>query len=429
MLRSVLVVALILPTLLIFSLPVAAQKNFIKGYFVTTANDTIQCFINDKGWNQNPRQIEYKITAAGEAATFRPAEIKSFGLSTGDIYEGRVVTRNNSPKDLEALRLGNTGVTTTDTVFLRVLVRGAANLLYLNNGNRDYFYYQTNADIPVELDVRYTLQQDPLTGKALFITDNRFQAQLKSYFEACPAVVKQLTFAKYNISDLRAAFKAYNACTQNQGYEGAAKNLTLAFGLLGGTSLTYVDFDTPETPSLQHTPFQGGPSLNVGLALNIIIPQNRQKWSFYNELLLKSFKATGSFEEHLPFAYETRHYYTEFDVKSAGLTSMLRYQFLDTPVRPYVNAGFAVNYIFDVQEFQSVRTTFDFTTRETYWEPTPLGVYQQVELALALGAGVTYKKFSLETRVERGDSFSHSLAPSHKIAAMLLLLAMNAARP
>ncbi|WP_157593055.1 outer membrane beta-barrel protein [Rufibacter tibetensis] len=398
-----------------------AQKNFVSGYFVTVKNDTISCLINDQNWKKNPKQVQYRITENGDTDTFKPAQIKSFGLSTGDVFEGKIVSIDNSTNNVERLSVNGAPTTTTDTVFLKVLVKGAANLFYLYNGEREHFYYQTNAENLVELGLTYSLQFDPVTGKRLLITDSKYRGQLKTYFADCSALTEKLLDIKYSVSDMRAAFKQYNTCRNNNGYVSTEEKARFDFGVLAGASFTNLSFTSAERVDLARTKFKSPVSFNAGISVNMILPRNRQRWSFYNELLWKSYTAQGNYYQTIDFAYEHRAYNTEFSISSFGLGSMIRYNMSFPTLKPFVSIGVANNLILHVKEFQSVHVTYDFSEKEEYYERVPVGIIDKHELGALVGAGVSYKKTSLEARGEVGSGFTRSgLTASHKTAIRVL---------
>ncbi|WP_205504190.1 hypothetical protein [Rufibacter psychrotolerans] len=409
----------------LLGLPVCsfAQKNFIKGYFVTTQQDTVHCLINDRNWQKNPKEVQYKITLTGEATTFKPSQVQSFGLATGELYEGRVVTFTASPMDLENLQTTVAPNTVTDTVFLRVLARGSANLLYLYNGQRDHFFYQANSGAAVELTVHRHLQDNALTGKALLVQENHYQNQLATLFKDCPAVAEKLSAVKYTISDLRAVFRQYNACRKTEAYTSARDKVRVRFGVMGGVAQHRLELRSSERPELEKTRFESPLAPTYGISLTAVLPRNRQRWSIYNELALKPYKATGTYHQHINFAYEHRLYETEFSVNSLGLVNMVRYQvWAGGAAKPFVGVGMANNFILQFKEHQRVHVTYDFSERQEFHERLPVGHNKKHELAAVVAAGVTFKKATVEVRGELGNGFADSSPASSSRKAVSFLV-------
>jgi len=68
---------IVLSFLLVPSVNVSAQKNFIDGYIITLKKDTLKGKIDYREWNLNPSLIHF-TDAAGKIDIFRPDDIAGF---------------------------------------------------------------------------------------------------------------------------------------------------------------------------------------------------------------------------------------------------------------------------------------------------------------------------------------------------------------
>jgi hypothetical protein len=104
---------------------------------------------------------------------------------------------------------------------------------------------------------------------------------------------------------------------------------------------------------------------------------NFRNWSFYNELLYSSYQADNTYPRYFPASW------AKFDFKYLKLNSMVRY---DAGLL-FFGAGLSNGFCID--HYGSDDSDF-----------------RKYEIGLLLGAGIRYKRFSLELREDLGDGMS-----------------------
>ncbi|WP_187264652.1 outer membrane beta-barrel protein [Pontibacter beigongshangensis] len=404
-----------------------AQKNFSEGYYISNQGDTVRCLINDRNWLKNPETVQLKLTASGEVVTYQVADIKGFGLATGDVYVREEVSIDQTKNKINPM-LGNIRPEPiTDIVFLRILVRGKATLLLLDDGERQHFYYQAEGHKPEELLLSYYLKENAYSRSApqwssgtSLVTQEKYRGQLVSYFMDCPVLQDKIKRARYTANSLSDLFSKYNSCADNQTTIAPREQIKISYGLVGGPTMVNLRFISDFRKDLAGTNFETPLSYTAGVSLNIQLPRNRQKWSIQNDLRWKPYKASGKFEESRPGAYEHRTYTTEFVINCIGLSSMLRYQAASSTIKPYINVGIANNFNLKSRNHQTIHIAR--LTVEEIQKGKGVHLYRSYEPAAIFGAGLNFYQASVEVRGETGSAFAGEKAVVSKKSMLSLLL-------
>lgn len=118
--------------LIVFIVPVLAfsQTNFTEGLLVTNSGDTIPGQIDDRDWKKNPKSIAFRTTVDGQTQTKLPLDVRGFYLKERqEWYKGAaIVVDKSSQRESDVLKNVNVRGIVTDTVFLRLLVKGRLSL-------------------------------------------------------------------------------------------------------------------------------------------------------------------------------------------------------------------------------------------------------------------------------------------------------------
>ena len=109
----------------------AAQTDFRPGYVTTLKGDTLHGYVKNSEWAKNPKAISFKSTQNGNnIQTYTAGSISAFGVTGHEQYERHIVQVSKDPVDIEKLSKGIDTTTITDTVFLKVIVKGPKITLY-----------------------------------------------------------------------------------------------------------------------------------------------------------------------------------------------------------------------------------------------------------------------------------------------------------
>jgi hypothetical protein len=383
----------------------AAQKNFVRGYYITASGDTVQRFIDDRNWVKNPDQI--RVSDSPESSTFTTysaSDIKGFVLTNGDVFVSEIVQIDKSKENLNQMNIGDAPVIVTDTVFLRVLVRDKLSLLFMEDENsKKHFYLQIENTRPEELIVQKRLML--VNGKRVVSSTDAYKELLNNHFQDCPEAARRISTTQLQTAMLTKLFTKYNTCFANAAepqYVAKSEKVIYKTGAVAGLSPTGLEVDKEDaTYSLSNSGLAN--SYTIGLSLNAILPRANGRWSVYNELAWKYYSMTGE-NESRPGLGQYRH--KKFDVKMGyiGLNTMLRYQFPLATLQPFITIGIANNFnVVDNSIVETYNSSFssEKTTTGAFMAPT-----RKYEQALLAGVGVAFNKFNVSGRYEYGNGMS-----------------------
>ncbi len=194
-----------LPVLIVFmmGIPSMAQKNFLPGYVILNNGDQVKGEIDYRNWDQNPIRISFRSAANGIEQSFTKSDLRGFFIEGKDKYERAYVTLDMNPVALNELTYGSADLTSTDTVFLRLLVEGNRLNLYEYVDFKQHFFIRPLQGEITEL--LYKVKLHPESGG--IVTNSVYRSQLKKYFTENPVPEKKTRLADQLNYDLNSLVK------------------------------------------------------------------------------------------------------------------------------------------------------------------------------------------------------------------------------
>ncbi len=376
-------------TLLIFAISLTnyAQIKFEKGYFINNANKKIACFIKNIDWRNNPTAFEYKLSNNEKPKIGNIINVKEFGVYGYSKYKRFVVDIDRSSNKLSELSNIRTLSFKEETIFLKVLIEGDADLfLYENNSLRRYFYKTKKIKIE-QLAFKQFYNKDGDIQK-----NERFKQQLWINLTCDGVSKKGIQNMGYNEVDLTKLFSRYNQCSdKNYVNKDTQKkrdlfNLTLRPGIsqtkLLIDNLTYISnfYDRVE---FFKTEFDNKFVFRFGIEAEFIMPFNKNKWAIFIEPTYKSYKTEKKQNQQINLI-ETRVKNVKVDYKYIELPIGVRYYFfLNKKSKIFINGAYVINH--------SINSVIDDDTLYTF--------NIKANANFVFGLGYNYNnKFSLEIR-------------------------------
>ena len=381
-----------------------AQQNFVPGFYITHQGEKVEVQINDQNWDKNPTYI--KITGSSGITRLSAADIKGFELSTGDVYEAYVVDVDKSPTKLNDIQPNAQPIIERDTVFLRAIVKGAVSLYYLrDNDAKEHYFFSKGKKDPVELiyrTVRFNVE-----GKTGYSKLPIYKGILSTELADCPNVSGKIEQVGYNLRSLRELITDYNQCVNGSkgDYIASEEGIKWQFAAIAGLSYGTLAITAKDKEALSEPTFKGA-NYTYGVSVLAILPRGRGKWGIQNEVMYKPLQFEGTHEKQGNSVSQNIHTRTKttFDMAFVGLNTLVRYNILNSKVKPYVVVGVANNFLISDNSIQEEYTKFYST--ETNTVKKPFESVRKHEQALILGAGATISKFAAEFRIESGNGFS-----------------------
>lgn len=261
---------------------IQAQSGFESGYYITDLGERVNCLIRNKDWGFNPRQFKYKLGTDEKTLTASVDAVREFGIGTTHKYQRFFVAFDRTTDDIDKLSLVADPVNLADTVFLKVLVEGKANLyLYESGGVRRFFLKMD--DQPIQ----------QLVYKS-YLTENRQVARNETYKEQlavslqCGEMVSSDAY-KYEKRDMVRIFNRYNRCLGGSSNDFTVQQGKSSFHITIRPGVKFSGFRVsrpaapPVDPNPTHIHFKDQAGLRFGMEAEFVLPMNNNKMSIIFE--------------------------------------------------------------------------------------------------------------------------------------------------
>lgn len=398
-----------------------AQQNFQPCRLVLNGGDTLNGWIDDQNWRVSPKTIDFSESKGGPIQHLSPVETSAFWVD-GDWYAGKIVQLDRSPNRLGALTTDAQPRLEADTMFVRAMVLGKANLwLAVDPDGREHFCLEKDS-LPITALIFKQYYSKDATGQEGVKTNQRFRGQLAYYLTDCEKAVTLAKIAKYKVGSLIKVVQAYNDCHPGSARFVKRKDpIRFETVVLAGLSNFSMNLGSNYDESLQEANFSSSTKIASGIGLDIIFPRNLGKWSLYNSLLIESFNTSAQTRTY-PIGisgYVERTF--RFKQTNLRLSNMLRYQQRTKRIAPYFFAGITHAVPILSANIDRVDTYFGGSVVTTSGNlKRDFGRYERTVL---LGTGLQYRRFLLETRLEyaNGRFFTATSNGAHTTRFFLLL--------
>jgi hypothetical protein len=378
---------LFLSTLL--SLQAYAQIDFEKGYFINEDGSRTEAYIKNKEWLGNPTEFTYTDQPGGEAKIAKVETIREFAVGNSKFIRSTVKIDNsvNQPGKLSSTAAPEF---VTETVLLKVLIEGSADLFYYRRKGEDRFFFRTG-DGPIN----QLVYKKFLGPNNMGAYNNTFQDQLKYNVNCTKQSDQMFKRLRYDETSMKKHFIAHNVCSGDV-QQTSAKDVRKRIIHLKVTP--GVDFANAHAvyPNNQlYAEYNSKPGFRLGVDMEIVLPFNRNKWAAMIEPTFQSYKSESKAKNKQKIEY------TSVEIP----LGVRHYFFLNKSTTIFLDAG----AVFDVP-FKYETTTFDAKIPS---------------VSVMAGVGVSFRKFSIEARhyFERSviaeGTFSDYLAEYEKSSLIL----------
>lgn len=185
-----------------------AQNTYQPGYLISTDSTRIECLILNKDWMSNPTKISYKISTNTTIQTRtleNTAEFGIYGKQKFIKFNGNI---ERSSSDAAQFTTSRNPKFKKETIFLRVLIEGDANLYEYIDSNLIKFFYKTKTT-PITQLVRI----EHLTNKGnSYAVNNMFRQQLYTSLNCNKMNKRDFDILNYKKNDLQKVLTKHNNC-------------------------------------------------------------------------------------------------------------------------------------------------------------------------------------------------------------------------
>ncbi|WP_307414958.1 hypothetical protein [Formosa algae] len=356
-----------------------AQIKYEKGYFVDTSGNTIECYLKNNSNIQNSTDpINYKLEQDSEVKTINYNLIKEISIyNTYKFVKQSVEIGREDPLHENAKDFAFK----TESLFLRVIIEGKANLYSYKEKGVEIFFFSTDILAPQQLifksyrDENYKAKQENRTYR-------------KQLFEnlTCEGIDFYDTInLKYDENDLSGFFITYNTCENSQHVVYLKKHKVFYINIrprINSNSLTLTEIG--DRVNLDSYDFENKITFGIGLEAEIILP-------FLNNKLAISIEPTYRKYNSKIYTPRVGDFTGSFDLNYSSIEiplSLRHYSYLNDNSKIFLNASMVLDFVSDA----SIEKKFDdILINKLDIEPA---------LNFAFGAGYKFKdKYSAEIRL------------------------------
>jgi hypothetical protein len=376
--------------LILFTCSAFAQDNFVQGEVVINNGDTLKGEINYQDWKVTPEKIEFK--SGGILRVFRVSDVKSFKVK-GDRFISEKIKLDVTVQKLQRMNRTDKPRFTEKKVFLNVLEEGDVSL-YEYYDSRPHYFAKKGNDL-IELTNRAYLDDDNN-----LITNKKYLGQLSLLLNECSSVriSENLSYKRKELSKL---IGKYNTCINPSLEGGYTKDLNRKTSHFYATAGFFASNLAIESRAITLKNFDGGSlsTPSIGVAYEIGISKNRQKWAMYTELVYNRYNQ--SYDNDKPSTSFVKYDPLKVDYSTIGLSVLFRYKFHKDKrkVTPFFNIG--AGYSLIISNNTTVTKVNSFNGSE---EPLPVE-FRTSYFNIPVGVGVMYNKIALEIRYSVSDNF------------------------
>lgn len=373
--------------IIIASFNTYAQITFEKGYFIDNNNKTIECYIKNLDWNNNPTKFKYKTSLKSTYKTKTIDDVIEFGINKSYSFIRKTVNIDRSSNHTKKLTEGRSPKFKEETLLLKLLVKGKSNLYsYKDNNITRYFYSKNNAT------KQLIFKKFKYNGSSKIGINTRYKQQLWNGLKCDKISKKNIKNLSYTKQNLVSFFIKYNNCypTKVINYEQKVDRDFFNLSIKAGIATFSLDISNSSYDT-RDVDFGNKNGFIFGIENEFILPFNKGKWAIIVEPTYRSsFKSKKTTQSN--------------NVSGGLLTTSVNYRSIEVPIgvryyfilnkksKIYVNAS----YIIDIP-FKDKIKTIRGTNGNSYG--SNLDVKSNKNLALNIG----YKalgKYSIELRYQ-----------------------------
>lgn len=379
---------------------VYSQKNYLPAILLKDGVE-LSGYIDYRNWSVNPKKISFKKDSLSVEEVFGPNDITSFRVKD-EYYVASKVFVENSPYKLASLSTGKEFIYSVDTVFLQAIIDGEKSLFYYKTlKGKDNFYIFQDNEYKLLLYKEYLADSE--FDKIGVFENAAFRNQLMMYLIDAKGL--DLSAVDYNWGSLCRLFKRYYRIVDSAPlYLKTEDKPKGNWGLVAGITRNKAVFwdDYFESPNLSND-FSTSMVPYIGVSYEIVFPRSLKRWSLCNELAYWGYDFSGS-TQIVKNVVQTDTK-TKYACHFLKLSNLFRFTYRTPSFDFFVNAGLSQSILIKEEKNSMLMKVKVLETKYSIGHTSVIeskadkhtDVYNQ---GLVYGAGVGYRDFSLEMRME-----------------------------
>ncbi|MEL7425763.1 MAG: hypothetical protein AAFN81_22420 [Bacteroidota bacterium] len=189
----------------ILSLSAQADKQFKRGYFITTTGERIDCYINASSWPNIPSQISYRQTHVSH--TVDRQDIAEIVINEQYKHVRATVMMDRSTSQMDRLGYDKEVNLEEANLLLQVLVDGPAVLYEYREFDLNRLFYKVAEQEIKQLIYKLYLKEGDLLGENM-----TYKEQLWNDLKCEKITLEEIGSLDYSRRPMTKFFRKYNAC-------------------------------------------------------------------------------------------------------------------------------------------------------------------------------------------------------------------------
>lgn len=259
----------------LFSICLPAQGIKKKGYIILNNSDTLNGWINYHNWEKNPKNIGFLRDSAGGVINYSKYDIKAVEITGLDRYVKTIVIKDARPVTIEDILPSNIDSLVTDTVLLRILIKGSRLDLYELVDNKPHFFVGDESG-----EIKELIYKVVAADNNKFSTQKLFANQLKSYLLGSMseiALLKKIDAAGYTEKDLSGIVAEINKISGTVEYAVPSQDKKILTSFFAGVGGGYSNLRFGgKNSAFNNMKFSGGFSPFASIGIEVSSPRNLQ---------------------------------------------------------------------------------------------------------------------------------------------------------
>ena len=362
-----------------------AQINFEKGYIIDNQGNRQECLIKNNDWQNNPKRFQFQPFKGSQALDANSETVQEVGIFNQFRYIRASVKLKRGSDLPDGSDKG--GEFKSETLFLKTLVQGQANLYVYKQGNLVQFYFSVS-DKPLEplIYEKYLAIVEKASATGLkqaekIEHDLTYRWQLWEMVHCEGMEFSNIETTKYREKDLIDYFVQYNRCIGGPmvNYADYKPHKDL-FNLSIRPGWSLASLSMSERDDYADIDFAGAQNFRLGIEAEFFFPFNRNKWAFTIEPSYQPYRA--NLIRKIPdTAYQQQRISVNYH--SIEVPIGLRYYlYSKAPNRWFIDLAGSLNFAID--------SKIDFEiNNDLRIVPNPI---------LVAGLGYAHKNYSIELR-------------------------------
>jgi hypothetical protein len=305
--------------------------------------------------------------------------------------------------------------------FVQAYIRGNKSLyLYKTKKQKEQFYIKKDSLFELLEYKKYIRQRN---NEDFVISENkRYVGQLMLYLNDCEDIFPQIQTTSYNLKDLVKLFNEYyGKMTSKASYVKQPDKVKHEFGVEAGASLSNLHFYGWYNEELIYTTYPSSKDVTAALFYNLVFPRNRGKWSIHNELMYNTYSFEGKSVNYVS-NNQYSIYNSSLSFSYIKMNNLVRYNFILDKINLFLNAGISNGLVISENKNWLITETKFYTTN-TLEQKRALKELRTYEQGLLWGAGISFRNYSLELRLEQANGMSTYIGLHGNVDRYLVLLA------